>query len=122
MHRAFYHGITGYLKPNGSIVLVENSEGSSPEDFIPMITESRLRFKGTIKPSPDDAIYALKVLAKNYANTHLVNVNIGGFYRLIRSFIILKSPNTILKHTPIPSIRRFIRDMQKFYFIWSSKD
>ena len=28
-----------------------------------MITESGLRFKGTNKPSLDDAIYALKVLA-----------------------------------------------------------
>jgi hypothetical protein len=28
-----------------------------------MITKSGLRFKGTIKPSLDDAIYALKVLA-----------------------------------------------------------
>jgi|GEM_PF-3693183 len=27
-----------------------------------MITKSGLRFKGTIKPSLDDAIYALKVL------------------------------------------------------------
>jgi hypothetical protein len=60
-----------------------------------MITESGLRFKGTIKPSPDDAIYALKVLAKNYANAYLVNVNIGGFYRLIGSLIFLKSPNTM---------------------------
>jgi hypothetical protein len=87
-----------------------------------MITKSGLRFKGTIKPSLDDAIYALKVLAKNYANAYLVNVNIGGFYRLIRSLIFLKSPNTILKHAPIPSIRRYVRDMQKFYFVWSNKD
>ena len=87
-----------------------------------MIIESGLRFKGTIKPSLDDAIYALKVLAKNYANAYLVNVNIDGFYHLIGSLIFLKSPNTILKHAPIPSIRRYIRDMQKFYFIGSSKD
>jgi len=86
MHRAFYHGITGYLRPNGSVILVENSEGSSPEDFIPMITEPGLRFKGTIKPSLDDAIYALKVLTKNYANNliqrhssnnHLIFLNAG---------------------------------------------
>ena len=119
MHRAFYHGITGYLRPNGSVILVENSEGSSPEDFIPMITEPGLRFKGTIKPSSDDAIYALKVLTKNYANAYLINVNVGGFYRLTKSLIILKLPNTILKHAPIPSIRRYVRYMQKFYFIWS---
>jgi len=119
MHRDFYHGIAGYLKPKGNVVLVENSDGSSPEDFIPMITESGLRYKGTIKPSSDDAIYALKVFAKNYANAYLDNVTIGGFYRLIGSLIFLRSPNTILKHTPIPSIRRFVKNMQKFYFIWS---
>jgi len=106
MHRAFYHGITGYLKPNGSVILVENSEGSSPEDFIPMITESGLRFRGTIKLCSDDAIYALKVLTKNWANAYLINVNVGGFYHLTKLLIILKSPNTILKHAPIPSIRR----------------
>jgi hypothetical protein len=85
-----------------------------------MITESGLRFKGTIKPSLDDAIYALEVLTKNYANAYLVNV--GVFYHLTRSLIFLKSPNTILKHAPIPSIRRYVRDMQKFYLVWSSKD
>jgi hypothetical protein len=69
-----------------------------------MITKLGLKFKGTIKPSSDDAIYALKVLAKNYVNAYLVNVNIDGFYRLIRSLIFLKSPNAILKHASIPSI------------------
>ena len=113
MHRAFYHGITGYLRPNGSVVLAENSEGSSPEDFIPMITKSGLRFRGTIKPSPDDAIYALKILTKNYANAYLINVNVGGFYRLTKSLIILRLPNTILKHAPIPSIRRYVRGYAK---------
>jgi methylase of polypeptide subunit release factors len=110
MHRTFYHGITGYLKPNGGVVLVENSEGSSPEDFIPMITKSGLRFKGTIKPCSDDAIYALKVLTKNYANAYLINVNVSGFYCLTKSFIFLKLPNMILKHAPIPSIRQYVRN------------
>jgi hypothetical protein len=73
----------------------------------------------SIKPGSDDAIYALKALVKNYANAYLVNVNIGGFYPLIKSLIFLKSPNTILKHAPIPFIRRFVRDMLKFYFILS---
>jgi hypothetical protein len=84
-----------------------------------MITKSGLRFKGTIKPSLDDAIYALEVLTKNYANAYLINVNVGGFYHLTKSLIFLKLPNTILKHAPIPLIRRYVRDMQKFYFIWS---
>jgi len=38
-----------------------------------MIIESGLRFKGTIKPSLDDAIYALKVLAPY---KYLVNVGV----------------------------------------------
>jgi hypothetical protein len=73
----------------------------------------------SIESCSDDAIYALKVLVKNYANTYLVNVNIGGLYRLIRSLIFLKTPNTILKHAPIPSIKRYVSFMQEFYFIWS---
>jgi Methylase of polypeptide chain release factors len=119
MHRDFYHGIAGYLKPNGNVVLVENSEGSSPEDFIPMITESGLRYKGTIKPSSEDAVYALKVLVKNWAIEYTDDVSNGGFYRLIKRLVFIRSPNTILKHAPIPLIRRFVREMQKFYFIWS---
>jgi Predicted SAM-dependent methyltransferases len=119
MHRDFYHGIAGYLKPNGSVVLVENSEGSSPEDFMPMITESGLRYKGTIKPSSEDAVYALKVLVKNWTIENLEDVSNGGFYRLIKRLVFLRSPNTILKHAPIPLIRRFVREMRKFYFIWS---
>jgi len=84
-----------------------------------MITESGLRYKGTIIPSSEDAIYALKVLVKNWAIEYLDDVSNGGFYRLIKHLIFLRSPNTILKHALIPSIRRFVRKMQKFYFIWS---
>ena len=78
-----------------------------------MITKSGLRFKGTIKPSSDDAIYALKILTKNWANAYLINVNVGEFYRLTKSLIFLKLPNTILKHAPIPSIRRYVRGYAK---------
>ena len=78
-----------------------------------MITKSGLRFKGTIKPSLDYVIYTFKILTKNYANAYLINVNVGGFYRLTKSLIFLKSPNTILKYAPIPSIRRYVRDNAK---------
>jgi len=119
LHRAFYHGIVDYLRPGGSVVFVENSEASSPEDFKKMITESGLRFRGAFKPTPDDAIYAIKVLINNSLNKK--EIGIGRLHRLI-TLTILKSPNTLLKHAPLPSIKQAIRDMQKFYFIWSSKD
>jgi len=118
LHRAFYHGIGDHLKSGGSVVFVESSYGSSPQDFATMITESGLRFRGAIKPSPDDSIYALKGMAKNYMNTHSISIGIRGLYRLVGSLIILTSPSTLLKHAPLPSNRW----IQKFYFTWASKD
>jgi len=121
LHRAFYHGIVDYLRPGGSVVFVENSEASSPEDFKKMITESGLRFRGAFKPTPDDAIYAIKILINNSVYRPQISNGIGRLRRLA-ALTILKSPNTLLKHVPLPSIKQAIRGMQKYYFIWSSKD
>jgi len=122
LHKVFYHGIVDRLRPSGNVIVIENSLGSSPEDFVTMITESGLKFRGPIKPTKDDAIYSLKNHAKNYANTHSISNVTGGLFRLVGSHIILKSPSTLLKYAPIPSIRRTIKEMQKTYLIWASKD
>jgi len=45
------------MKPGGNIILVENSEGSDPKDFIPMIMQSNLKLKDIIYPDYDDIIY-----------------------------------------------------------------
>src|SRR3989344_197909 len=49
IHRSFYTDISKYLNPNGSILLVENGRGSSPEIFYDMINESGLRVAEVIK-------------------------------------------------------------------------
>lgn len=49
IHRSFYTNINKYLKPNGSILLVENGRGSSPELFYDMINESGLKVADVLK-------------------------------------------------------------------------
>jgi len=87
-----------------------------------MITEPGLKFRKAIKPTEDDAIYALRNYARNYANMHSVSNIIGGLFRLVGSHIIPKLPSTLIKYAPIPSIRWALRDMQNFYFTWASRD
>lgn len=48
LHRSFYAGIGKHLAPGGSVLLQENSEGSSPEDFIPMIEAAGLTYIRTL--------------------------------------------------------------------------
>ena len=122
LHKSFYRGIVDRLGPSGNVIFIESSLGSSPEDFVTMITEPGLKFRGAIKPTEDDAIYSLRNYARNYANTHSVSNVTGGFFRLVGSHIIPKLPSTLLKYAPIPSIRWTFRDMQKFYFTWASRD
>jgi len=110
LHKSFYRGIVDRLEPSGNVIFIENSLGSSPEDFVTMITGPGLKFRGAIKPTEDDAIYSLKNSVRNYANRHSV------------SNIIPKLPSTLIKYAPIPSIRLALRHMQKFYFTWASRD
>ena len=42
LHRDFYSGVADFLAPGGSVLFQENSEGSSPEDFLPMLADSGL--------------------------------------------------------------------------------
>lgn len=44
IHRRFYSSIRKFMKPGALVVLQENSRGSRPETFIPMITENEGRF------------------------------------------------------------------------------
>jgi 16S rRNA G966 N2-methylase RsmD len=42
LHRDFYRRVGDLLAPGGSLLMQENSEGSTPEDFLPMIAEGGL--------------------------------------------------------------------------------
>jgi SAM-dependent methyltransferase len=47
IHRRFYRDVGHFLAPGGSVLLQENSEGSRPEDFYPMLTEGGLIHRDT---------------------------------------------------------------------------
>ncbi len=42
VHRRFYATVGQRLRPNGSIVILENSKYSQPDDFLPMIEQGGL--------------------------------------------------------------------------------
>lgn len=45
--------------------MVENSQGSSPSVFIPLIREGGLKYEGVIYPSDKDVAEALKIISKS---------------------------------------------------------
>ncbi len=53
------------MNKGGKVMLVENSEGSRAEEFIPMIEEGGLRFVGVIQPSIDDIAYAAVITLRS---------------------------------------------------------
>ena len=48
LHRRFYAQVGAHLAPGGSLLIQENSEGSGPEDFLPMIADSGLTHVRTV--------------------------------------------------------------------------
>jgi len=53
VHRGFFADIVRHLRPGGVVVLQENTAGSTPATFAPMIAEARLRlvFEQDAEPS-----------------------------------------------------------------------
>jgi 16S rRNA G966 N2-methylase RsmD len=52
LHRAFYSSVKSFLNPGAAVLLQENSMGSSPEVFEPMINDGGGRLVDTM-PGPD---------------------------------------------------------------------
>lgn len=48
LHRDFYLRVGDFLAPGGSVLLQENSEGSTPDDFVPMLADGGLSRVRTI--------------------------------------------------------------------------
>lgn len=48
LHRRFFRDVGAFLNPGGSALLLESTEGSSPDDFLPMIAEGGLSHVRTI--------------------------------------------------------------------------
>ena len=113
LHNKFYNNIRYYMKPGGNIILVENSEGSDPKDFIPMIMQSNLKLKDIIYPDYDDIIYIYKLLISNYYNFY--DSKIIGWL----ASIILKMPDVLLKAIAFTYPPHLLKSFKKFYFIWS---
>lgn len=44
LHRDFYAGVSRFLNPGGAVLLQENSEGSVPADFVPMMEGNGLEY------------------------------------------------------------------------------
>ena len=42
LHRRFFGGVADFLNPGGSVLVCESTEGSTPDDFIPMIADGNL--------------------------------------------------------------------------------
>lgn len=48
LHRAFYGSVAKFLAPGGSVLVLENSTVSNPEDFVPMIKAGGLQHVRTL--------------------------------------------------------------------------
>jgi hypothetical protein len=48
LHRHFYERVGAFLAPGGSVLMEENSEGSTPDEFLPMIAAGGLAHVRTI--------------------------------------------------------------------------
>jgi len=113
LHNKFYNNIRDYMKPGGNIILVENSEGSDPKDFIPMIMQSNLKLKDIIYPDYDDILYVYKLLISNYYN--FSDSKIIGWL----ASIILKLPDDLVKAIAFTYHYTLLKSWKKLYFIWS---
>jgi 16S rRNA G966 N2-methylase RsmD len=48
LHRGFYRDVAGHLTDGGSVLLQENSKGSTPDDFLPMLDAGGLDHVRTV--------------------------------------------------------------------------
>lgn len=60
-HKSFYKNMKTLLHPNGTIVLQENAQGSSPDDFNEIVKEAGLKIKSYANSVKYDDIYYLVV-------------------------------------------------------------
>ena len=60
-HKSFYKNMKTLLHPNGSIVLQENAQGSSPNDFNDIVNDAGLKISSYANSVRYDDIYYLVV-------------------------------------------------------------
>ena len=56
LHRSVYGSVADFLNPGGSVLMLENTEGSRPDEFIPMIADGGLSHMRTMWYSGSEAL------------------------------------------------------------------
>ncbi|MDP2638269.1 MAG: methyltransferase [Candidatus Levybacteria bacterium] len=106
IHKFFYSDISKHLNSNGSVLFIENSQGSSPSMFTEMIGKGGLFLAETFQYRP------------GFFNVLLLNVRVFlQIWKLnkIRYIISLLSRKSIL----VSNVLTFSK--YPYYFIWSKK-
>ncbi|WP_016732219.1 methyltransferase [Saccharolobus islandicus] len=118
LHRKFYKAVSDYLNIGGNVMFVENSEGSKPEDFIPMINNSGLKYEGVIWPNNNDIVTAFTISLKAFLLSQKSIVKRGIAYSLHPTIadMFLGIGMRVSKKA-----KEFLKDYYKFYIIWSKK-
>ncbi|HYU64822.1 MAG TPA: methyltransferase [Candidatus Paceibacterota bacterium] len=99
IHQKFYRDIRKFLKPSGSVLLQENKEATSVEDFRGMIEKNGLKIVEVFSMVP----------TKSKKSALLPRFNLELFYKIF-------NPRKIFQYFKIT--KRRILFPQRFYFIW----
>ena len=109
IHKAFYRNVSKFLKPGGSIIFVENSAGSNPEQWFKLIRENGLK---PVKSFTHEGV-------KRSDNQILV-LFMERFVESIRDGTALSKGFRFYTH----NLKKFVSGaykQNKFYFVWSKK-
>jgi len=117
LHERFYAGIKRYLNNSGKILFVENSQGSSPDVFIPMIKNSGLKYMDTIYPTLHDMHYAINLNLQNYKLILHKKKSLEKIFSFLPDQLFKAILNAYLGAFGYNST--FICNLSKFYFILS---
>lgn len=110
IHREFYRRVAKHLKPNGSVIFVENEVGSRQDQWDGMIRRAGLRKVRTFKfkgPKKEDSAI-LKVFMDRVAES-------------VRDGTVFSKGIAFYIH----NLKKFVRStyrQNKFYFVWSRKE
>jgi len=119
LHKRFYASITRYLNDSGKILFIENSQGSSPDVFIPIIKNSGLKYVNTIYPTISDINYAVNLNLQNYKHVLRKKKSIKKIFSFLPDQLFKAVLNAYLCAFGYKS--NSTCDLSKLYFILSQK-
>ncbi len=109
IHREFYRNVSRFLKPGGSVIFVENSVGSSPEQWY------RMAERNGLKPFRHFSHKGSK-----RGDSKILMVFMDRFVESLRDGTALSKGLRFYAH----NLKKFVRSayrQNKFYFVWSKK-